>query len=166
MTNTRPCAPCIVDAGTLVSKPDIYRLLADLGHVRYFDIVDGRVRKQGEGYVMEVFQDPTAATLVVNRSLYLNLDSFDYACLRDPSSMSPAGPEESTEVTEPDTDQAGVVIDLVQDSRILRLVPLSDPLSDPAQLLEDTHALRAAAVDVLAADWGTEEEDSSSNSLD
>lgn len=164
MTNTRPCAPCIVDAGTLVNKRDIYRLLADLGHVRYFDIVDGQVRKQGEGYVMEVFQDPTAATLVVNRSLYLNLDSFDYACLRDPSSIGPAQLGGSTEATSPDTNQPAVVIDLVQDSRILRLVPLSDPLSDPVQLLKDTQALRAAAVDVLAAGWGTEEEDSSSNS--
>ncbi len=157
MTDTRPCAPCIVDAGTLVSKRDIYRLLADLGRVRYFDIVDGWVRKQGEGYVMEVFQDPTAATLVVNRSLYLNLDSFDYVCLRDPS---------SSEVASPDMEQPAVVIDLVQESRILRLVPLSDPLSDPVQLLEDTQALRAAAVDVLAAGWGAEEEDSSTNPLD
>jgi hypothetical protein len=157
MTDTRPCAPCIVDAGTLVSKRDIYRLLADLGRVRYFDIVDGLVRKQGEGYVMEVFQDPTAATLVVNRSLYLNLDSFDYVCLRDPS---------PSEVVSPERDQPAVVIDLVQESRILRLVPLSDPLSDPVQLLEDTQALRAAAVDVLAAGWGAEEEDSSTNPLD
>ncbi|MCF2969981.1 hypothetical protein L1047_02070 [Synechococcus sp. Nb3U1] len=156
MTDTRPCAPCIVDAGTLVSKRDIYRLLADLGRVRYFDIIDGCVRKQGEGYVMEVFQDPTAATLVVNRSLYLNIDSFDYLCLRDPSPSEAAGSG---------TDQPGVVIDLVQDSRILRLVPLSDPLSDPVQLLEDTQALRAAAVDVLAAGWDAEEEDSSSDSL-
>ncbi|MFQ3585071.1 MAG: hypothetical protein SNJ85_09120 [Cyanobacteriota bacterium] len=166
MTDTRPFAPCIVDAGTLVSKRDIYRLLADLGRVRYFDIVDGWVRKQGEGYVMEVFQDPTAATLVVNRSLYLNLDSFDYACLRDPASMGSAEPEGSTEAAIPDTEQPSVVIDLVQDSRVLRLVPLSDPLSDPVRLLEDTQALRAAAVDVLASGWGIEEEDSSSNSLD
>lgn len=36
---------------------------------------------------MEVFQDATAATLVANRSLYLNLNSFDYACLRDPSPL-------------------------------------------------------------------------------
>ncbi|MEN9225362.1 MAG: hypothetical protein Q6M54_07820 [Thermostichus sp. DRC_bins_24] len=144
----------------MVSKRDIYRLLSDLGRVRYFDIVDGLVRKQGEGYVMEVFQDPKAATLVVNRSLYLNLDSFDYVRLQD---LSPS------EAANSSADQPAVVIDLVQDSRILRLVPLSDPLSDPVQLLEDTQALRAAAVDVLAAGWGTEEteeEDSSSNSLD
>jgi hypothetical protein len=73
MTESRPSAPCIVDSGILVNKRDIYRLLADLGRVRYFDIVEGQVQRQGEGYVMEVFQDATAATLVANRSLYLNL---------------------------------------------------------------------------------------------
>lgn len=88
MTDTRPWAPCIVDNGILVNKRDIYRLLSDLGRVRYFDIVEGQVQRQGEGYVMEVFQDATAATLVANRSLYLNLNSFDYACLRDPSPRS------------------------------------------------------------------------------
>ncbi|MGY2716960.1 hypothetical protein ACVW0Q_000271 [Thermostichus sp. MS-CIW-21] len=157
MTDTRPCAPCIVDSGILVNKRDIYRLLADLGRVRYFDIVDGRVRKQGEGYVMEVFQDATAATLVANRSLYLNLNSFDYACLRDPSPSEVAGLE---------GERPSVVIDLVQESRILRLVPLSDPLSDPAQLWADTQALRAAAADALGAGWSLEEEDGSSDLLD
>ncbi|MEN9203456.1 MAG: hypothetical protein Q6K80_07265 [Thermostichus sp. DG_1_6_bins_120] len=153
MADVRPCAPCIVDTGILVSKRDIYRLLADLGRVLYFDIVDGFVRKQGEGYVMEVFQDPAAATLVVNRSLYLNLESFDYVCLRDPSVL---------EAAHPDGDEPSVVIDLVQENRILRLVPLSDPLSDPFHLLADTEALRAAAVDVWVAGWG--EEGHSSNS--
>jgi hypothetical protein len=59
-----------------------------------------------------------------------------------------------------------VVIDLVQESRILRLVPLSDPLSDPAQLWADTQALRAAAADALGAGWSLEEEDGSSDLLD
>lgn len=149
MTDTRPWAPCIVDNGILVNKRDIYRLLSDLGRVRYFDIVEGQVQRQGEGYVMEVFQDATAATLVANRSLYLNLNSFDYACLRDPS---PA------ELAEGDTERPSVVIDLVRENRILRLVPLSDPLSDPAQLWADTRALQAAMADALAASWRLEEE--------
>lgn len=149
MTDTRPWAPCIVDNGILVNKRDIYRLLSDLGRVRYFDIVEGQVQRQGEGYVMEVFQDATAATLVANRSLYLNLNSFDYACLRDPS---PA------ELAEGDTERPSVVIDLVRENRILRLVPLSDPLSDPAQLWADTRALQAAMADALAASWSLEEE--------
>ena len=155
MTDTHPCAPCIVDTGTLVNKRDIYRLLSDLGRVRYFDIVDGAVRKQGEGCVMDVFQDSTAATLVVNGSLYLNVNSFDYACLRDPASVA--------ELADLGKGQAGVVIDLVQASRILRLVPLVEPRSDPAELLGDNRALQAA-VDVLAAGWSIEE--SSSDSLE
>ncbi|MFS8818970.1 hypothetical protein NW805_00655 [Synechococcus sp. W60.1] len=156
MTDTHPCAPCIVNTGTLVNKRDIYRLLSDLARVRYFDIVDGSVRKQGEGCVVDVFQDPTAATLVVNRSLYLNVNSFDYACLRDPASEE--------EIANLGKEQPGVVIDLVQDGRILRLVPLAEPRSDPEELLGDSQALRAA-VDVLAAGWGIEEE-GSSDSLD
>lgn len=59
------------------------------------------------------------------------------------------------------TERPSVVIDLVQEHRILRLVPLSDPLSDPAQLWADTRALRAAMADALAASWSLEEEDGS-----
>lgn len=141
-------APCIVDTGIVVRRGDIQRLLCDLGRVHYLDVVDDQVRGQGEGYVMEVFEDPVAATLVVNRTLYLNINSFDYLAL--------------SQVPDPaDPQMIRSQFDLVQENRILRLIPLSDPLSDPLEVLEDTRALHAAMADAMAseaADWGEERE--------
>ncbi|MEM6447666.1 MAG: hypothetical protein AAF704_14050 [Cyanobacteria bacterium P01_D01_bin.123] len=97
-------APCIVDVGTVVYRPDIYRLLADLNYVQYFDLEDGDVRAEGEGYVMEVFANARSATLVASQKLYINLCSFDYLKL-DATSGSQA------------------VFDLVRDDRVLRLIP-------------------------------------------
>lgn len=135
-----PLAPCIVDVGTIIQKRDMCRLLSDLGRVRYQDIVDRTVRHQGEGYVMEVFEDPHAATLVANQTLYLNVCSFDYLSLNADPNPSP------TQM---------VILDLVQDNRVLRLVPLSDPLSDRMQVMQETRALKAAVADAMAAGWDT-----------
>jgi hypothetical protein len=137
MTDQSPsaCAPCIVDTGIVIHKADMLRLLADLGHVRYYDIVDGGVRSQGIGYVMEVFSDPQCATIVVNCSLYLNVCSFDYLRL-------------STDLEQQTT------FDLIQENRVLRLLPLSHPLVDVERAGEtDAQALEAAVADVLAASW-------------
>ena len=71
-------APCIVDSGTVVNKQDMRRLLCDLGPVRYRYTQGEHCISEGEGYVVEVFSDPSEATLVTNHSLYLNICSFDY----------------------------------------------------------------------------------------
>jgi len=104
-------APCIVDRGTLVNKDDMQRLLGDLAHVRYAHQLDGQLQGTGEAYVAEVFSDPQHATLVANGIIHLNVFSFDYLRLhRD--------------------RQGQAYFDLVQDNRQLRLIPLSDPLSE------------------------------------
>ncbi|MGF1575099.1 MAG: hypothetical protein ACFCU9_04015 [Cyanophyceae cyanobacterium] len=136
-------SPCVVDTGILVSKRDVYRVLSDLGHVRYVDILDGEVVSQGEGYVMEVYEDPQSATIVLNRTLYLNICSFDYLRfgLEDPDQSLPLPPKPQS------------ILDLVQEQRILRLMPLSDPLSDRLQVLEDSRALKEAVADAMASGW-------------
>lgn len=133
-----PTAPCIVDVGTVVNKRDMHRLLADLGRVRYLDIVDQQICRQGEGYVMEVYADPHCATLIANAALYLNVYSFDYLTLEV---LTMEAVEESSDPT------PQPVINLVQDNRILRILPLSNPLMDPPQSLADARALKAAMVD-------------------
>ncbi len=148
--------PCIVDVGTIIRKNDIYRILADLGHVWYVDIQDGQVRQEGEGYVMEVYDDPQSATIVFNRTLYLNVSGFDYLTLSqsqpDLTSLVPQSESEGLTSSAPPQAQ----LDLVQENRILRLLPLSDPLSDPVHLFEDTQALKAAMSDALTATWETQ----------
>ncbi len=132
-----PQPPCIVDAGTLINKRDMYRLLSDLGHVQYVDIVDRQPRREGEGYVMEVYADSQTATLVANRALYININSFDYLNLD--TVMEPSG-------------SSLVILDLVQDNRVLRLIPLTDPRHDRLRDLEESRAIQAAMVDAMYLD--------------
>lgn len=104
-------SPCIVDVGIVVNKQDMLRVLEDLGRVQYFDIFDNQVRRQGEAYVMEVFCDPACATMIANRTIYLNVNSFDYLQLDWPTGERPR-------------------FDLVQEDRVVRLVPSTDPLEE------------------------------------
>ncbi|MEB3357391.1 MAG: hypothetical protein VKK04_11750 [Synechococcales bacterium] len=125
-------APCIVDTGIVVNKQDMQRLLADLGAVRYVYTQDETVLAQGEGYVVEVFADPQQATLVTNQTLYLNVYSFDYL------ELSRSLEQEAC-------------FDLVQDSRQLRLIPLSNPLKERSDRTLNVAALEAVVAEVLSA---------------
>ena len=64
------------------------------------------MQSHGQGWILEVFNDPTQATIVVNNSLYINIQSFDYLKLNQVS------PYETC-------------FDLIQDNRTLRLIPLA-----------------------------------------
>lgn len=132
--NCRVSAPCIIDTGIIVNKRDIQKLLVDLGKVRYIHIQDNQIKSQGEGHVLEVFADPQQATLIANHALYLNVYSFDYLELKQSSDYE-------------------TYFDLAQEGRLLRLIPLSNPLQDQA-----TRNLQAAAFDavmdqVLSNNW-------------
>lgn len=98
-------APCIIETGMLVNKEDMKRLINDLTQVRYLHSIDGVIQNQGQGWILEVFNDSSQATVVVNNSLYINVQSFDYLQLNQVS------PQETH-------------FDLVQDNRILKLIPL------------------------------------------
>lgn len=98
-------APCVIESGILVNKEDIKRLINDLTQVRYIHSLDGIIQNQGQGWILEVFNDKNQATVVINNSLYINLQSFDYLQLTQVS------PQESH-------------FDLVQDNRKLTLIPL------------------------------------------
>ena len=99
-------APCIIESGILVNKEDIKRLINDLTQVRYVHDIDGVLQNQGQGWILEVFNEATQATIVVNNSLYINVQSFDYLKLNQVS------PYET-------------YFDLIQDNRTLRLIPLA-----------------------------------------
>lgn len=99
-------APCIVDAGTIVNKDDIKRLLGDLGHVKYIHTIDTQICGEGEGWILEIFNDPYQATLIANSNLYLNIQSFDFLKLYK-------------------TSENVTYFDLIQDKRQLRLIPIS-----------------------------------------
>jgi hypothetical protein len=136
----RSPAPCIVDTGTVVNKQDIQRLLVDLHRVRYIYTQDGSVSSQGEGFVREVFADASRATLIANYSLYLNLLSFDYMELGYADENKPC-------------------FDLVQETRQLRLIPLSNPLQDDQSTTLNAAALEAMVVEVLSAGLDVQTDD-------
>ncbi|MDY6940056.1 MAG: hypothetical protein SWY16_20675 [Cyanobacteriota bacterium] len=131
-SNTRPPAPCIIDTGIIVNKRDMQKVLADLDRVRYLHIEAGKPLSRGEGFVVEVFSDPQHSTIVTNHSLYLNVNSFD--CLELKQGV-----------------QSQTYFDLVQEGRILRLVPLTSPLKDQEEPSMNSATLEAALAQVIAA---------------
>ncbi|MGF1482265.1 MAG: hypothetical protein ACFB4I_22760 [Cyanophyceae cyanobacterium] len=139
-SNHRLPAPCIIESGTVVNKEDIRRLLSDLGRVHYLHTVDGKLQNEGDGWLLEVFCDPQQATIVTNGTLYINVQSFDYLQLHQ-------------------SDQEAC-FDLVQDSRLLRLIPLSSAIQE--QQIEgkiDEAALEAMVTKVLSARWDVQLDD-------
>lgn len=136
-------APCIVDTGIVVNKQDMRRLLADLGRVGYIHTQDGQVYSEGEGFVLEVFADPHRSTLVANHALYLNVYSFDYLELNRGT-------------------ESEAYFDLIQDSRQLRLIPLSNPLKDRESKYFNASTLETAIAEVLSAKFDAEIDDEGS----
>ncbi len=139
-------APCIVDTGIIVNKQDMQRLLADLGRVRYIYSQDGSLLNDDEGYVLEVFSDPQRSTLVANHTLYLNVNSFDYLELKQSSEQQPC-------------------FDLVQENRLLRLIPLSNPLQEHTSRSLNAAAIEAVVAEVLSAGWDVRLDDEENFSL-
>jgi hypothetical protein len=133
-------APCIINTGTIVNKQDMGRLLTDLGRVRYIHTLDGKLQNEGEGCVLEVFADPNRSTIIANRALYLNVQSFDYLQLNQ-------SPEQET------------YFDLIQDNRQLRLIPLSNPYQEQSNQQLNADALEAMVAQVLSAKWDVQIDD-------
>ena len=126
-------APCIVDEGIIINPDDIKRLLADLCHVRYIHQIDGREANKEEGYIQEIFNDCYQSTLIANKKIYLNLQSFDYLHLGK-------------------TTEGETCFNLIQDNRQLSLIPVCRTV--PAQAIAkniDAEAIEAMVTEVLTA---------------
>jgi hypothetical protein len=134
-------APCIIDEGTIVNKEDIKRLLNDLGHVSYLHTMDSQILSAGQGWIVEVFNDPHQSTLVANNNLYLNIQSFD--CLQ-------LGKSEKNETH----------FDLIQDNRKLRLIPITKttPERDFSRNI-DADTIEAMMSEVLSARFDVQFDD-------
>jgi hypothetical protein len=135
-------APCIVDTGTVVNKQDMQRLLSDLSRVRYRYTQDETVLTEDEGYLLEVFSDPQRSTLVANHALYINVHSFDCLKLERVVKDTPTSPLEHQ-----------ACFDLVQDNRLLRLIPLTNPMQEQTSRHLNAAALEAVVAEVLSASW-------------
>ncbi len=127
-------APCIIDNGIVVNKDDMRRLLNNLGRVKYIHTLEEKLQVEDEGFVVEVFSDPSQSTLIANGSLHLNVQSFDYLQLNR-------------------SDKREAYFDLIQDNRQLRLIPLSNPIEEQVNRNLDVDALEAMVAQVLSAKW-------------
>ncbi|PIQ28474.1 hypothetical protein COW36_13150 [bacterium (Candidatus Blackallbacteria) CG17_big_fil_post_rev_8_21_14_2_50_48_46] len=108
--------PCIIENGIVYGLKDIYRIIRDMGHVRYAEVVDDHIRASGEGYIMSVVANHHSATVIANRRIYLNVCGFDYMTIR--------------------TEEDGQVhFELVDARRTLRLSPATD--LNPEDLSEE-----------------------------
>lgn len=134
-------APCIIANGIIVNKSDMKRLLQDLAWVNYSHYLDGELKSQGEGWIVEVFDDEQQATLVVNQSLYLNLQSFDYLHLHQ-------------------SVDGQTYFELVQDHRVLRLDVAEHPQGNVlnGRAVPDG-ALEEMVTQVLSARWDVQMDD-------
>lgn len=133
-------APCLIDTGIIINKQDMGRLLTDLSRVRYIHFLDGKVQTEGEGCVLEVFSDCGRSTMIANQTLYLNVQSFDYLQLAQSDKNEP-------------------LFDLIQDNRLLRLIPLSNPLQEQSTQQLNADALEAMVTRVLSAKWDVQIDD-------
>lgn len=130
--------PCIVDEGVIANRKDMVRVLRDLGHVRYAELIGEEVRATGEGIIVNVVTHESAATVVANKRIYVNVNGFDYLKL--------------TRVGEDLT-----AFDLVAEERTLRLEPLSDPIRD-GHIAEEAHYVPAGALGGLIGHQLSEED--------
>lgn len=144
---SKATAPCIVGEGTLFNKRDMIRALETVENVTYLDIVDERIVSGGDGIVLRVFSNKENATLILNGALFINVSSFNYLHF---------GPDKEGRAT----------LDLVNNSRILRLIPhqenqksISSRLSRRYLCDEDTELSEEEACASMLDDLIDEDED-------
>jgi hypothetical protein len=139
-SSPQPITPCIIDQGIVVNKNDIQRLLGDLTYVQYVHSINGCVYSQGQGCVVEVFNEPISSTIVANHGLYINLQSFDYLQLGQ-------------------STNGKAYFDLIQGDRQLRLIPLNNPLQEQLYPQINTEEIEAIFNQVLATKWDCQLDD-------
>ena len=78
--------------------------------------------------------------MIANQTLYLNVQSFDDLQLAQSDKNEP-------------------LFDLIQDNRLLRLIPLSNPLQEQSTQQLNADALEAMVTRVLSAKWDVQIDD-------
>lgn len=132
MNNTDNQISCLVDFGTVFAKRDMVRILRDLDHVTYTDLIDNVVISQGEGYVIEVYSNSYDSTLIFNNRLHINVNGFEYLNLQSCPTKE---------------------ISLVSGHRTVKLRPLNNSSSiNPSHIEEEIDEQRLATISQFACD--------------
>ena len=127
---------CLVDYGIVYSKRDMIRILRDLDHVEYVDLIDNLSVAGGEGYVVEVYANSYDSTIVFNHKLHINVNSFDFLKIK----------------TEPDK-----IVELISGYRVIKLKPKTNILTvNQTAVEEEIDEQRIALASQLACDNETD----------
>ena len=127
---------CLVDYGIVYSKRDMIRILRDLDHVEYADLIDNLSVANGEGYIVEVYANSYDSTIVFNHKLHINVNSFDFLKIK----------------TEPNK-----VVELISGHRVIKLKPKTNILLvNQAAIAEELDEQRIALASQLACDNETD----------
>ncbi|MFN8672898.1 MAG: hypothetical protein U0457_12555 [Candidatus Sericytochromatia bacterium] len=105
--------PCIIETGILYNHKDIQKVLRDLSYVIYQHIVEDQIKSSGEAYIASVVANNSSANIIANKRIYLNVNGFEYMSLKQ------------------ENDQT--IIDLVDQFRTIRLIPLNTSDDDNAE---------------------------------
>lgn len=131
-TDTENQISCLVNYGIIYSKRDMIRILRDLDRVEYADLIDEINVASGEGYVVEVYANSYDSTIVFNHRLHINVNGFDFLKIK----------------SSPDKE-----VELISGHRIIKLKPLTNPLStNQSAVEEEIDEQRIAIASQLACD--------------
>ncbi|MFM7457253.1 MAG: hypothetical protein ACKO3R_01130 [bacterium] len=108
--------PCIVGKGLITAKKDMIRVLKGFDHVKFIDEIDGQIFTESEAFVVEVFVSDSEGTLIFNRRIHINVNSFDYLRIME--------------------NQPGHV-ELVEGHRVLKLYAMTDPFENKEILMNE-----------------------------
>ena len=78
MNDARPLAPCFIGSGTLTHPYDMARALETLESTDFVYEVDGAVIESGEASLVKLMIDKSAATIIANGCIFLNIYSFRF----------------------------------------------------------------------------------------
>jgi hypothetical protein len=70
--------PMIINKGIIYNPKDIMRILRDLGHIFYEQIIDNKIKQKGEAYIVSVVANKNSANMIINKKAYLNINGFEY----------------------------------------------------------------------------------------
>ncbi len=130
MNSSESQIPCIVDRGIIFNKRDMIRVLQGLDQVEYIEIIENTPQVKREGFIVEIFEDETEATIFLNRRIYINVNSFEYIRINYDSS------EEAAQ------EKRAYNIELSMPGRIITLRPLTDPIDNPTSLIAEVEERR------------------------
>jgi hypothetical protein len=148
--------PCIVDQGLIFNKRDMARILQCLDEVEYAEVLDGAILNKRNGFIVDVFESDTEATIFFNRRIHINVNSFEYLKIH----YSPQVIETTKKVRVHKTNSSEKIkiapkkkkledydsdysLELVNsENRSILIRPLSDPIDNPGSIISEIESRR------------------------